>query len=182
MAKKRKIIDAFGNKADSKEEVYFSYWLKELQLSGYVKYVRRSNSVKLCDPLKIIINGKQISLLRELSYTADYTVWWEEKAVDVFIGFSQSKVHSAFMYPERNKNLKFTYEVKPPVDRRNTITNFVTKQKMIYKYNSILIHLVISEELYPVTFTPKYYIKYKRQINFRTQRSLNEFIKLRNKL
>jgi hypothetical protein len=71
---------------DSKEEEYFSWYLDELVKGGFVSSWERSKTILLAENVKAWSKSgnakpKQTVLLRDQTYTPDFTVFWTELAV-----------------------------------------------------------------------------------------------------
>ena len=79
--------------ADSKEEVYFSWWLDELQMAGFIRrWYYQAFSFSLSDrvqykvkkPLKTKVRVDDKLLLHPHTYTPDFFIDWDESARGLF--------------------------------------------------------------------------------------------------
>ena len=172
----------------SLEEEYILWYFLELQEAGYVKKVSKGISIELYPKVTFTVPrfskiGKQLKpqvkiLLGNKSYTPDFIIEWEQKAVDDNI------VWKDFDYPFYvNKNAESTIEVKPDYDVKGISTReFKSTQKIAYHSIGLYVQCVIPVELFKKTFTPKRYLKctlsnkQNRKLNY-TPRTLEDWIK-----
>jgi hypothetical protein len=156
---------------DSLEELAMLQWLFELKAAGYIKKIARAESYLLSMAYvnDYVENMKRVSskpmtqtLLHGHSYTPEFEVHWDKKALDKFIWMSgQGKMTKVFIgYEfENNPGSYVTYiEVKPLFDQNNMERLFKLNQKWMWQNYSIFINLVKVKDLFEKTFTPKEYL------------------------
>jgi len=108
---------------DSKEELYFSWYLSELKDAGYIeKYESQPESYVLSPPLffeydkhfktktKTIVK----KLMREHFYTADFRIVWAKKARNVFFNTEADRVDlTKVPFVASDGNAVSIVEIKP---------------------------------------------------------------------
>lgn len=181
---------------DSKEELYFQWFLEELKAEGYIKYYTlQPTSFILCDAVTYNwekpkptkkepnrVESKISSLLEGSVYTADAKIYWADKAIGVFCTGELSNPRDNRFIADYNEDRELVshVEVKPLFDMQNMTRVFITKQKWIYQLYSIYINLVTPITLFTKMFTPNRYLftdggrqlrKTKHKI-----RTLNEYV------
>lgn len=117
-------------------EIYFEWWLNELQEQGYIKSYDRESKVFQVFPSflmhrmeykkTILPKEKEYTLLGETNYSYDYKIIWNPKAIYLFhqpVDFSDLSVPQVMVYPKtfflshfnKDHNLFVSYcDVKPP--------------------------------------------------------------------
>lgn len=183
---------------DSTEELHFAWYLEELLKYGYiVGYEAHAITFNLSDMIKIKavdrllktkINYKDMGLLRENTYTPDFSIFWAKKAEGIFYEVAKNSEviidkTTPFIIPEDQNsrlNLEHNYylfdnedietsivDVKPAVATRfakniSSIYTFPIEQKWVYEKFGIYVQKVIAEEkrscLFAQTFTPERYL------------------------
>jgi hypothetical protein len=193
----------------SQEEYYFYLYCEELKDAGFIKEIEyESSTFDLCKPysrrylqqLKTKIVQKEEYLLHKSSITADFTIKWTEKAINIFVLDSEIPIlcnvkdipfrasESIFIIPYS------LIEVKPT--NESTITSsisFPLKQKQLQRDYGLYIQKIKPFDLkkkclFYETFVPKKVSQlevYKRLPNvgetkfkYKT-RTLEEYLKLR---
>ena len=166
-------------------ELYFSYYLEELQDNGYIDWwgyesstYDLSESVSL--PYKQYLKSGKIKdklehVMHKASITADFTIEWLEKAKNVFyldVNEPIDYMSSVRDIPFRvNGNLVSEVEIKGSSERTTSSSvSFPYKQKWCYQLYKVYIQKI--KPIHPTkgllfgdTFTPKKVIKeevYKR--------------------
>lgn len=173
---------------DSKEELYFSWYLDELKEAKYIQnYEPQPESYVLSPPVfyeytkqlktkpKLIVK----KLAREHIYSPDFKIWWSQRAHSIF-----------FHNIECNANLKAIsfiangqksiIEIKPVFDQNNMTRLFTINQKWMYQKHGIYVQKIIPVKLFEQTFTPEKYLLTDKTNKLRKlkyqPRSLNEFL------
>lgn len=147
---------------DSKEEIYFYWWLAELKEKGYIKNITKAATVMLEYPL--VSCGHE--LLPGIEYTADY--YFEIiKDSDYF-----QDINSIRISPKARKNKALIYqidkatgkkvcivEVKGNFDNRDKTREVNIKRKWVHSKFDIFVELVKIPKLFEQTFLPRRYLK-----------------------
>ncbi len=182
---------------DSKEELYFSWYLEELQEAGYIDNWAEAKTYQLgekivntyTEQLKTKTKEKEQTILNGCEYTPDFQINWNEKAKNIFIDIWNIKhikknLDLLLAYETIDKIDRYTIiEIKPNFDQNNmTRLNGINRKWMYQKYG-IFVNLVKVPDIFKDTFTPKKYLltdtgKQNRIIHFKT-RTLEEYIKLK---
>lgn len=166
---------------DSKEEIYFYWWLKELEEIGVITNIKKANTIRLEEPL---ISCKH-ELLPAIDYTADY--YFEViKDSDYFQDFNyitispKARKKKALIYQiEKSTGKKVCIvEVKADFDNRDKTREVNIKRKWIYSRFNIFVELVKVPKIFEQTFLPKRFLQtdmgtLNRKINF-TYQLLND--------
>lgn len=179
---------------DSKEEVYFEWFLKELKHYGFIKsYLPQPRDFKLFDKvkydyhevLKTKVNVKKRELMRAHIYTPDYFVVWDEKAEGVFYEPFEKIMNVDIPFKAtRSKNNKDEYfsiiETKGTHDFNNMTRLFRLNQKWLYAEYGMYVELIKIPTIFKKTFVPARYIRQdkrngKRKINFKVT-TIEEFV------
>jgi len=164
------IIEAKGKKPtydgtayDSKEEIWFLWYLLELQAAGYIESFE-------CQPEAFILScqakaehfqcnaktrkKKAHNRHQAHEYTADFKVVWNRNAEDTFYGverrgidkfkppFWTNKIESYFGHelPAETSWI----EIKPAFDKNKTIPQFVINQKWVRQSHGIDVQKIIT--------------------------------------
>lgn len=170
-----KRINYKGNELKSNLELYFFYYFEELQTQGFIEeFWYEKESFKLSESihesylkqLKTKIETSEELLLRECTYTPDFTVRWLKKAANVFYldRYVATNNRSNIMFRlgfKTNDDLMGYYEVKPMNESKlDSSKEFPTLSKWIYNKYSILVQKVKPFDsngkgcLFEKTFTP----------------------------
>lgn len=202
----KKIIDIDTNEQfDSTHELYFSWYLKELKDAGYIDIFYKSETFLLGEDytLPFIDNRKgkkktsTFQLLSKAVYTPDFTIEWNEKAVELFVELhdfyfnTDGSIVSQTNLPFRviksiGLNIISTIDVKNPYNRQGVRTLFIIKQKWMYDKHRIYVEPIDVNKLFKATFTPRRYFytdqkKSERKITF-TTRTLEEYVEIRKNM
>jgi hypothetical protein len=176
---------------DSNEELYFSWYLDELQGAGYIDSYDNQFVFNLSadvdhsytKPMKRV-EDKEISysLMKGHIYTTDFIIHWNEKAKGIF--------YDDLLDPPPNKPLTksifiamegISYiEIKPKFDFKNMTRLVKLNIKWVWDKHSKYVHIMTPEKLFKDTFTPNRFLLTdksfkKRTIKFQTQ-TLDEFL------
>lgn len=158
----------------SEEEVFFLWYLEELQEAEYVdKFTSKPHSFKLSD--KVVLNfvqqGKKSSktvpktLLHDHIYTPDFEIVWTKKADRVFTASGGNFLGLKIpFYTDGNYSC---IEVKPEFDHKAMQRFFSLNQKWVYNSKGIFVQKIIPNKIFAATFTPKKVVeasKYKKDI------------------
>lgn len=180
---------------DSKEEVYFSWWLDELLSAGFIEsWGYHSETFALSDrvqyqvrrQLKTKIRVDDMLLLHPHTYTPDFVVRWEKKADGVFYNNVESgkDLRECPIVAQAGTS---HIDIKPKAWGRGDsfMALFSVRQKWVYDKHGVFIQPVVvtgkAGALFERTFVPERFLTTdisgaKRKINFKTL-SLQEFIK-----
>jgi len=175
---------------DSKEEVWFSWYLEELREAGLIKEISyHPPSRALSHPVsyfwdKRLKTKKKLmhsQLLPGCSYTPDFLWMWDGKAKGIFFENieSRNKLQPFFwsQYDCSHVDIKGTHS------RYNDSREFEVKRKWMWYIYNIYVQKVIPENLFKTTFTPERFLvcdsllTRKRVIKFEV-RGLGEFCKI----
>jgi hypothetical protein len=154
---------------DSKEELWFSYYLSELKQHGYIdNYKHHPKTFVLSDAvyvnvfvkMKTFNKPKKVKLLNESKYTPDFEINWNKKAKDVFY-WTDGGVYDKGTYPYSKPNKDnfipfnaqydnlgnpFTLvDVKGAVAGRNnnSAISFPINQKFLMKTTQLFVQKVV---------------------------------------
>jgi len=190
MAEKQKFINKYEMK--SHIELYFSWWLDELQEAGYIEeWEYEKDTFKLSDPIRLSfieklitkIKRREETILEKAPCTAYFTIKWTKKAANVFYLDRcipvKGKV-SAIPIRLANVNGKdlISYVETKGNNESSTSSSisFPYKQKWVYQLYGVLIqkvkpfsYTVNSNILFQKTFYPKKVLeveKYKRDCKY----------------
>lgn len=181
----------------SKEELYFSFWLEELEQAGYINSWNNAKTYQLgekivnkyTEQLKTKSKEKEQTILNGCEYTPDFEINWNHKARNIFFDIFPNelthKINLDLFIGQWVNGLDYTsiIEVKPNFDQNNmTRLNGINRKWMYQKY-SVFVNLVKVPDIFKDTFTPKKYLvtdtgKQTRLIHFQT-RSLEDYVKLK---
>ena len=176
---KETYLTSKGVEVKSKEELYFSWWLDELEDNGIIEsYGYEPKTFKLSDAahytktVQMKTKSKIVTrtLLQPHSYTPDFQIHWHKDMdfihswcglswVDVKGGYSKNFNDTAFPLNQKWMYDKFGIYVEKVVSGSSTYKN--SKKE-----------LVIKKGLFAKTFTPKRYLltdksNKPRKINFK---------------
>lgn len=177
----------------SQSEVYFEWWLEELKACGLVSSYTRGKPFELFPPLAFayIQNYKtklplvkNANVLRNIIYTPDYTVLFNEKLVGKLFGLVDNKFiqevgrelapgniwqEILFLTSDKEGNAEYRlhFDVKPPAQAvrfsgaLGSSRDFPIKQRLMFEKYGIFVNKVIpygqKESLFKKTFMPKRY-------------------------
>jgi len=184
---------------DSPEELWFSYWLKEVQEAGYINSFVSHPEPFLLSPaffysydkaLKTKVKTLETNLLSPHIYTADYSVYWHKNARGIFWNSISDRVQLksipfvAQEIPDGNNNYYSIIEVKAGFSKFHAGREFSINAKWVMQKFGVYVNKVIISNktgLFKDTFTPKKYLltdksKQNRKLHFEP-RTLEEFIK-----
>lgn len=189
---------------DSKEELYFSWYLEELEAAGYIDSWGNAQTYQLgekitntyTEQLKTKTKTEEQIILNGCEYTPDFEINWCPISFGIFYHEfpyieTRDKLYKIDknLFLAKNKenssyfNMKSIIEIKPAFDQNNmTRLNGINRKWMYQKYN-IFVNLVKVPDIFKDTFTPKKFLltdtgKQNRIIHFKT-RTLEEYIKLK---
>lgn len=162
----------------SAEEMYFYWWLEELIRNEYIRaVVYQPDEVEITPRQTITYNRQKPKVLKEeehhllhnLSYTADYLIHWNEKALGIFYysmnmdsssGFTSSLRTIPFATKHSGDMAMSWVDVKGTSSRygQKSDTIFSVIQKVLYAYKGIYVNKVVPIKLFEKTFTPERYL------------------------
>jgi len=160
----------------SKEELYFSYYLEELQENGFINFWRYESDTYTLSPklempyekrMKTKVKTEYEFLLHPSSITADFTIQWNDKAANIFYLDRYAPIKSVKAIPFRLNKLGSDcslIEVKGAHTFKTNTSDisFPYKQKFLFEKYKIYIQKikpfdtnVNKNTLFQSTFTPK---------------------------
>jgi hypothetical protein len=158
---------------DSKEEEYYTQWLIELAEQGYIKEFHiQPEPYEIFPTVKLEFDGKEKSVMRGMTYTADFKIIWHKKAKDIFFFNEDTKISSFTkelksrhfaQYSEECEAYVSIVDVKGTFASRHnsTLIKFPLIQKIMYHTKGIYINKIMPlhkvKGLFANTFTPKKY-------------------------
>ena len=181
---------------DSKEELYFSWWLDELKASKHInRWERNEASYTLTEGLyhKYIVPMKRVpdkvkeqAILHPSVYTPDFIIYWEHKAIGKFVQIyrdeadSYTKLTTPFLCEAGQ--LISVVETKADFDKNNMTRLAKNNIKMVFKMYNVYVDLVKLPSLFNKTFTPNRYLLTDRTlkprtIKYKNVKTLSQFIK-----
>ena len=163
-----------GIEVDSQEEIMAAMWFYELQIAGYVKEIRRAESLQLSNAVELEFFKtvqmktksktvlKKDSILKGHLYTAEFLIVWTAKAKENIVWVRAEHTNDRKNRPfighwDSTDGLVSYIEVKPVWDQQNMERLFKINQKWVMDKYGIFINLVKPQELFAKTFTPEAY-------------------------
>lgn len=184
-------------KFDSKEELYFSWWLDELiQEDIIIDYVAQPDSFVLTKAVErpYIKKMKRVedkelteTLIREKVYSPDFKLYWNlgHPNIDKFVGdlSDRERKHSSVLFKSRflTKPSEICFvEIKGSYDNNNMTRLFLQNQAFVWEKHKEWVNLIKIPNLFKKTFTPKRYLltdktKKPRKIKF-PAKTLKDFL------
>jgi len=174
---------------DSKEEMYFSWYLDELVDAGYVRnydlhprefILTNKQTVQVEKQLKTKVKVIEKTFLQPHVYTPDFYIRWLHNADDIFL----SKIKGSGVFWAATPVLIDSFiEIKPTFSRYNMARVFSLNQKWMYNKYGIYVQLIKPFKLFKDTFTPVRFLTtdksgQARKLNY-TPISLIEFVEKR---
>jgi hypothetical protein len=185
--KKKEPIIFDGIQYDSEFEVLFQQWVKEAISYGYIgsAYYHPSPFV-LCDSskreYKVIGKKKQVTkshaLFSKIVYTADWWIFWEQKAVDMKLvgdlsGTSHISEFPLMFQTDERDGIYSVIDIKPPKKaggNNASYRDFGIKAPLIWNSFNILIQSVVpidakkpDECFFSKCWAPKSYLERPRK-------------------
>ena len=172
---------------DSKEEIYFSWYLDELFEAGYIdEYCRQPEPFSLFDPVKynwikpLKTKKKEMTttLMRAHSYRADFQIFWLfNNAKGLFFDINKLTAGPFFA----KYGISFI-DVKPSFDQHNMTRLFHINQKWVHQRFGVYVQKIVPQKLFKATFTPNRYLYTDKSAKlsspiFRSATPLMTFIK-----
>lgn len=187
---------------DSKEELYFSWMLQELEEAGYVNSWGQCRTYQLGDKItnkyqekKVLkkstkLIDKEQTILNSCEYTPDFEINWNEKARNIFFNIFPSelnhKINTDLLIGQWHNGFNYTsiIENKPNYDQNNMTRLNGINRKWMYQKHGIFVNLVKVPDIFKDVFTPKKYLltdsgKQQRLIHFPIV-TLEEYVNSRN--
>lgn len=186
---------------DSKEEMYFTWWLRELIEAGYIDGYSKCDTVNLSfqetkQVLSVTKKGKivtkDIEILDKHSYTPDFYISWTDKAIDVFLNIGVNP-EEIFMFEAANDDFSSSIvEIKPAFDQNNMTRLAMINVKWMMAHACEFVNIIVpvgipdkgkrqkKKCLFHHTFTPRRFLltdidKTTRKIKHPT-RSLDDYL------
>lgn len=178
-------------KYDSDEELYFAYWLVELEKVGFIEsWFRHISPIPVTAGLphewtkvtelktKTKKELKKQWILEPSEYTPDFDVTWTPEAQDIL--FQRLEDDTRITAPFIAHRFQSTVEIKASFDRHNMTRSFINNQKFLWDKYRIFVNLIKLEDLFNKTFTPQARLYKKngepRKITKWTVRTLSEYL------
>lgn len=174
----------------SDEELYYTWYLKELEEAGYINSWGNAISYPLGDKLTHVYEKQMKTKVKEESqtildgseYTPDFQINWTTKAEGIFYNriVENKKIDLKLMIADTLLHFSII-EIKPSYDQNNmTRLNTLNRKWMLQRYG-IFVNLVKVPDIFKTTFTPTRYLstntgKQQRVIHFET-RTLEEYVR-----
>lgn len=183
------------NKFDSKEELYFSWYLMELQKNGYIESWARfeevSDSYNLTEgliweyikPMKRVADKElEQIILSPSAYTPDFKIFWTPKALGIFVSDlnsarSTEKIETEFIC----QDLISIIEVKGTFDMGNMTRLAINNIKFVYYKFGVYVNMIKVPAIFNKSFTPNRYLLTDKTLKIRTikyknVRTIQQFI------
>ena len=156
---------------DSKEELYFSWYLNELRNAGYIDKWDKFENVDVAYPLTEGLTHKYIKpmkrvedkileqvILNPSSYTPDFKIWWTPKARGIFVtdlnwGIT-IKINTPFICQDGISII----ETKGNHDNNNMTRLANNNIKFVYQKFGVFINMIKVPTIFKNTFTPNRYL------------------------
>ena len=129
---------------DSKDELYFSYWLEELD-EFILGWESHPDPFKLFDGLSII---KQVQLKTKVKQVEKTLLQPHVYTPDFFINVTHN-------FPFKKHIISNYIEIKPKFDRYNMTRLFHINQKWVFDKFGIYVQQIIVDTLFKQTFVPR---------------------------
>jgi hypothetical protein len=168
---------------ESKEEVYFSWWIDELTKAGIIqdiKYQPKSFilsdkfNIKFIEHLKTKTKERSVNILADHIYTADWLIRWNKKAhLKVYASIDDELTHTIKRYPllaNHNKEKDYYFsvvDVKGTFNQNDAWRRFSIDQKWVMQKYGIYVQKIVpnpavsksgalkpATALFPNTFVP----------------------------
>ena len=183
--------------ADSKEEVYFSWWLNELMRAGYIiDWTYQPNTFLLSEKIMYMVHVQLKTkirvdpkvLMHKHTYTPDFWIAWSLKSQGLFYNNLCDKVDlkSCAVIAQLGESY---IDVKPKAWGNNSFMEvFKNNQKWTYKRHGVFVQPLVvyggKTSVFESTFCPERFrltdaTMRKRKINFHAA-GLKEFLLLGN--
>lgn len=157
------------------EELYFSWYLDDLKKHGYIYHYEYQPEAKTIYPATTIPWTQQLktktvmkdhSIFSELTYTTDFKIFWEKKALGVFANDGSPCINRPYFMGLDSHDFLEEYTTEVDVKGDHSLGqskknfsqySFPFKQKMCYSYLGIYVQKIIPAKLFSDTFVPKRY-------------------------
>lgn len=180
-----------GIKCDSKEEMYFIWWMHDLKVAGYIKDFKRSKSYILSDKeyyRDTVDKSKDKVLLSNHIYTPDFVILWDQMSFSKFFCFNDDVNIKNIPFLVFNKTAPISIiEIKGQINQRwdktGSLKAFSINQKWMYREHEIYVQMIEIQQLFRTTFTPIRYLatdsgRQGRKINWKV-RNYQEYVRIR---
>jgi len=179
---------------ESKEELWFSWYLNELTSAGFIdrchyhpKPFELSEKVmyQYIKQLKTKVKHINRTLLKPHTYQADFVIIWNPKAYDIF--FTESIGVDPMKYPFYATpryslgQFRSVVDIKGTFNRNESWTKFSVSQKWVWQKYRLYVQKIVLPDIFKKTFTPDRFRytdakKQKRTINYKPIRTLDEYL------
>jgi len=180
-----------NNEFDSKEELYFSWYMEVLKSKGYIEqYGKIEDGYNLTEGLKreYLKPMKKASpklmeqvILNPSRYTPDFKILWNIKALGIFVSEINGGTNNKITTPFICQDLYSSIEVKANFDANNMSRLVINNIKFLYEKHKVFVNLIKVPAIFDKTFTPDRYFMtdetFKpRKLNYKNVRNIREFI------
>jgi hypothetical protein len=166
--KEPKVGKYIGNEYESFCELSCLFFAEELMKAGYVEKVERSPSYLLCDPVQSTYaeqlkkGSKQVTQTVALgvTYTPDYDIYFNEKALGVFcweLGSSVKWDKNLLVTQKVGELYRACCEVKPDFQRASTTPKSVQSMKWLMQKRGVFVNLFRPNRMFEGLFVPDRY-------------------------
>jgi len=180
------------NRFDSKEELYFSWYLNELEEKGILdKWMYHPKEFILSD--KVLRQYSQTKnnktrilsnfLLHPHNYQADFLIYWNnDYHGKIFVNLDSSLNIKNAPFIANKENNYSVIDVKGSYNKHDSYRRFSIEQKWVYSKYKIYVQKIIPVKLFELTFTPERYLftdmeRKSRKLNYNAI-SLNDYLKI----
>jgi len=207
MSKNIRKKDPFLGIYDSREEVYFSWYLDELKEAGLLvwRYLQKpedtiqvipASKIQAMEQLKTKNKIVDRAFLRSLEYTPDFRIEWTSQPINcIFIKhwdllpIPMEQLDNPFFAQSEPMRATSIIDVKAN-DKRSANSGasnrvFSVMQKILFNLHRIHVQKIVIEKLFAETFTPRRYMltdgkTRTRKVEFKIK-TLNEYVTSRTR-
>ena len=179
------------NNFDSSEELYFSWYLEQLKASRYINHWERIETSYLLTkgleheyikPMKKVEDkALKQTILAPSSYTPDFKIYWEPKAIGIFVSElynTKEKINTPFIC--QNPEMVSIIETKGMFDMGNMTRLANNNIKFVYETYNVYINMIKIPDIFNKTYTPDRFLMtdktfQPRKLKYKNVRTLREF-------
>lgn len=154
---------------DSKEELYYSWYLDELQDAGYINNYQAQHVFKLLPDVNHAYTKKmkrvedkeiEYSIMKGHIYTTDFKIEWNESAKGIFYeDLTDPPENTPLTKAHYIANDGISYiEIKPKFDYKNMTRLVKINIKWVWSLHNEYVQIVVPEKMFKQTFTPERYM------------------------
>jgi hypothetical protein len=181
---------------DSKEELWFSWYIDELIANGYVVRAEYHNPVfDLSERIAVPSLKRRKRIDKEISrfvfyphtYTPDFTIIWTDIGLKYFCQLDRIFRFNTDGYFEINRHKSYD-ELVSIVDTKgafsgphnNAAVTFPLNQKWVYSKYQNIVQKIVPGTLFDNTFYPERYLMNDEGTGYRKRKIAGKFIELRS--